>query len=292
MIRRKAVGAVLLFAGVAATAEGQTSTITLGQLPCLPQNGNGVLNATVSPEVAGTTARLYFRRMNTAVEDFYYVEMEPAGGGGYWAAFPVPTDDKADKKALKNYQYEGKTIPNTGKPWAEWWRAKELSNGRNPNNDLDEKLIQERASLGKQEKRVWMNGMDDAALQAWLERLTSEPAEYYVALVDGTGRTVARSEMRNVEVRNDCRVSLTPQQQGYAKNLVVGETQVWQAEEELFHWECTGVVTRINPQNVMREDENCRACIVAWWPAAVPAGAVALIGITDDDPIDVSPSQP
>lgn len=289
---RTAVGAVSLLVGLAAPATSQTTTIALGQLPCLPLNGNGVLNATVTPEVPGTTARLYFRRFNDTVEDFYYVEMEPAGGGGYWATFPVPTDDKPTKKELKNYQYENQKIERGGKPWAEWWKAKEGSAQRDPNDDLDRDKVRERASIGKQEKRAWMGSLDSAALQSWLDRQSVEPGEYYVALVDGTGRPVARSEMRNVEVRKDCRTTLTPQQSGYAKNLTVGESSAWQTNEELFHWECTGVVSRINPQNVLRADDHCRACVVAWWPAAVPAGAIALIGITDDDPIDVSPSRP
>jgi hypothetical protein len=295
MTRRTAFGAAFLLSAVAAAgpAAAQTSSITLGQLACLPQSGNGVLNATVSPEVAGTTARLYFRRLNTTVEDFYYVEMEPSAGGGYWAAFPVPTDDKAEKKKLENYQYEGKNIQNNGKPWAEWWRAKDGSTGRNPNGDLDNAEIQKRASIGKNEPRTWLTSMDDAALQAFLDRQTAEPAEYLVALVDGNGRVVARSEMRLVEVKKDCRVTLTPQQEGYAKNLTIGETAGWQKEEEVFHWECTGVVSRIDSANVLRADDKCRACVIAWWPpAAAAAGVIAIVGITDDDPIDVSPSQP
>ncbi|MGE0641519.1 MAG: hypothetical protein AB7G12_15815 [Thermoanaerobaculia bacterium] len=293
--RKLAAAALLVVVSAAGgtVAEAQSSTITLGPLACLPQGGNGVLNATVSPEVPGTTARLYFRRMNVTVEDFYWVEMEAAGGGGYWATFPVPTNDKADKKQLKNYSYEGQKIANNGKPWAEWWRAKEGSKGRNPNDDLKKEEIVEKASVGKNDRRDWLENMDDATLQAWLDRLTAEPAEYFVALVDGNNRVVARSEMRNVEVRNDCRVSLTPQQEGYAHNLTIGETAVWQAEDDVFHWECDGVVTRVNSTNVLRADNNCRACVIAWWPiVAAPAGAIAIVGIVQDGPIDVSPSRP
>jgi hypothetical protein len=289
-IYARAVAGAVIFLGAALAARAQT--ITLGQLACLPLEGNGALNATVSPETPGTTTRLYFRRMNDTVEDFYFVEMEPAGSGGYWATFPVPTDDKASKRELKNYQYEGKTIAKNNHPWAEWWRAKEGSSGRNPNGDLDNARIQERASLGKTQQRAWMAGMDDAALQSWLDRQTTEPAEYYVAVVDAAGKPVATSPIQSVEIKQDCRVSLTPQQQGYAKNLTVGESAAWQAEEEVFHWECDGVVSRRNNSNVLRADDRCRGCIVAWWPAAAAAGAVALIGIVEDDPIDISPSRP
>jgi hypothetical protein len=271
-------------------AQGQT--ITLGQLDCLPLDGNAVLNATVSPEVAGATTRLYFRRLNATVEDFYFVDMVPAGAGGYWATFPRPTDDKLEKKQLKNYSYEGKSITNGGRPAAEWWRAKEGSAGRNPNGDLDNQQITERAAVGKQQKRAWMSSLDDAALQSWLDRQTTEPGEYYVAVVDGAGKQLASSEMRSVEARSECRTSLTPQQQGYAKNLTIGETAAWQAQDEVFHWECEGVVTRKNPNNVLRADDNCRGCIIAWWPVAAAAGAIAAIGVIDDDPVDVSPSQP
>ena len=60
-----AVAASLMLLGSAGTVEAQT--ITLGQLACLPQDGNGVLNATVSPETPGASTRLYFRRMNDTV---------------------------------------------------------------------------------------------------------------------------------------------------------------------------------------------------------------------------------
>ena len=276
-----------------APAVGQQTSVTLGPLACLPQNGNGVLNATVSPEIPGSSTRLYFRRMNVEVEDFYYIEMEPAGGGGYWATFPVPTESKFPKQKLDNYNYEGQKIDNTGKPWAEWWRAKENSQARNPNDDLDKKLIQERASLGKAEKRVWMANLDNPTLQTWLDSLKTEAGEYFVAVVDGSGRLLGRSEMRSVEVKKDCKVSLTPQQEGFAKNLVIGETAAWQKNEEVFHWECTGITTRRDPQNVLRADEKCRACVVAlWWPPAAAGGAVAVVGVINDDPVEISRSRP
>ena len=290
---KKAIAAALLLAGSALAAGAQTSTITLGELACLPTDTNGVLNATVSPEVPGTTTRLYFRRLNTTVEDFYYVEMEPAGGGGYWGTFPIPTGDSADRQKLKNYDYEGQKVASNGHPYAEWWRSKEGSKGRNPDGNLDNSKIQERASQGKLRPRDWMKTQDDAALQAWLDRQSIEPAEYYVALVDGSGQQVASSPMKIVEIHKNCRSTLTPQQEGYAKNLTVGETAAWQAKENVFHWECTGVVTRQNYANVLRADDRCRACVVAWWwPVAAPAGAVALIGIVEDDPIVISPASP
>ena len=52
----------------------------------------------------------------------------------------------------------------------------------------------------------------------------------------------------------------------------------------------------IDPQQVLRSDQSCRACIVAWWPVGAAAGALgALVAIVDDDPGgpgEVSPSRP
>lgn len=281
-----------LLAALALPVLAQQTSVTLGPLSCLPQKSNGVLQATVSPELPGSTVRLYFRRMNVEVEDFYYVNMEPAGAGGYWATFPVPTESKFPKQKLDNYNYEGHKIDNTGKPWAEWWRAKEGSQARNPNDDLDKSLIQERATLGKGEKRVWMQNMDNPTLQSWLDNLKTEAGEYFVAVVDGSGRLLGRSEMRSVEVRKDCKANLTPQQEGFARNLTIGETATWQKGEDVFHWECTGITTRRDSLNVLRADDRCRACVIAWWPVATAGGAVAAIGVLNDDPVEISRSRP
>ena len=291
----KVFGVLALVASMATVdaAVAQQTSVTLGPLTCLPQKGNGVLNATVTPEIPGTSTRLYFRRMNVEVEDFYYIQMEPAGGGGYWATFPVPTESKFPKQELENYSYEGQKIDNTGKPWAEWWRAKENSQARNPNDDLDKDLIKERAALGKGEKRVWMQSLDNPSLQTWLDSLKTEAGEYFVAVVDSSGKLLGRSEMRSVEVKSDCKVNLTPQQEGFAKNLTIGETAAWQKNDEVFHWECTGITTRRDPLNVLRADDRCRACVIAaWWPAAAGGAAMVAIGVTNDDPVEVSRSRP
>ncbi len=60
---------------------------------CLPLEYNRALTASVSPEVAGSSVRLYFRRLNP-VGAFYYDEMFPGGGGDYWTVFPKPEDRK------------------------------------------------------------------------------------------------------------------------------------------------------------------------------------------------------
>lgn len=288
MRRTLSLGALVL-AAIAWPATAQSSKITVGELPCLPLDGNGVVTATVTPDLGSLSVRLYFRRLSVEVEDFYYVEMRPGGNGSYWSPFPDPEDQPATKKSLKNASEE---------EWAKWWKAKEASDHRDPNDDLNKQTIRERASLGKIEKRAWMTRQQDADLQRWLDRLKNEPAEYYVAVYDTSGRLLDKSEMRVVEVKKDnCPVSLTPQQEGYAQNLVVGETRDWQAGKSVFHWECDGIVTRIDPQGVMRPDDACRACVIAWWAnpkVIVPAamGTLTLVAITTDNPQPASPSAP
>ena len=273
---------------LAASAAAQT--FALGELPCLPTGENGVLTATIAPPPAAEVrVRLFFRRQNLMVEDFYFTEMVATGGGVYWGTFPQPEPSKFPPKKLRGAEDEAEA-------WAEWWRTKEASEDRDPNPDLDRAVIEERASVGKREKRDWLAAQDDAALQQFLARQSSEPAEYFVALYDPQGQRLAASPMQVVPVRDDCRVALTPQQTGLATNLTVGETARWQVGQPVFHWECTGVVTRLDRSGVLRPDEACRACVVAWWPAAAAAGALgSLVAIIDDDPRDpgeVSPSRP
>lgn len=280
-------GALAGAAAVVAQTPGEG--ITPSPLACLPLDGNGVLNAAVAPETPGSTVRMFFRRLNLEVEDFYYAEMEPAGAGQYWGVFPIPTEDKIQRKDLRQ-----RDVPPPLEPWASWWKAKEGSDHRDPNRDLDEKVIRERAPIGKREQRAWMGKMSEADFQRWLERQQYEPAEYFVAVYDAQGRRTAVSDMHVVEVKKDCRVSLTPQQEGMAKNLTVGETNTWQKGEQPFHWECTGIVTRKDPQLVLRADEACRACVIAWWPYAAGGAAAlgAIIAVNEDRPEDVSPARP
>ena len=58
---------------------------------CLPLEYNRALTASVSPEVAGSSVRLYFRRLNP-VGAFYYDEMFAGGDGNYWTVFAKPED--------------------------------------------------------------------------------------------------------------------------------------------------------------------------------------------------------
>ena len=272
-------------------------TVTVDDLECLPLEDNGVVWAEVEGNVPDTTVRLNFRRLNDIVEDLYWVEMHPAGGGRYWGIFPKSEDRVLDRHDLEEQR---KDVEEEYR-WAEWWREKQISDHRDPNDDLDKDLIRERASQGKLVPREWLAEMDDDTFQNGLEQLENEPAEYYMSVHEGvTGRELARSKTRVVEVRKNCRLDLTPEERGEAENLTVGETAQWQRGEQVFHWLCDGIVTRIGPIGIKRPDEFCRACVIVWWkrPQIVaPLIGGLLLGSDDDDKDDdedddVSPFEP
>lgn len=292
-MRLQTIAAVgILLAAGAAAGFAQDAQVRVEPIPCLPLEGNAPVFVKVEPEPAGAEVRVYFRRLSVEVEDFYYVVARPSGDGGYWAVLPDPEDRKLTKKDLRGESEHA---------WAKWWRAKENLDSRNPNGDLSDQVIRERATLGKREKRAWLDTRDDASFQRWLEQLQNEPAEIWAAAYDPHGKQLGRSELFIIEVKKEkeCPVTLTPQQDGYASNLTVGETREWQAGEQPFHWECDGLVTRIDPAGILRADESCRACVVAWWRkpgVIIPAAILTTVGIIevidDDKPRETSPSRP
>lgn len=275
-LRRRSVSLAALAAAVflAVTAlQAADLTVTADQVDCIPVHDNAVVIATVLGDRPGTTVRLYFRRLNDVVEDFYFVDMIPSDEAGkYWGALPKPERRKPDRHEIAR-QRQAKIDANA---WAEWWRVKEASDDRNPNRDLDDDKIRERASLGKLEGRDWMDQLDDAAFQEWLENLEFEPVEYFVRVDGPSGEMITETPMMIAEVRQPsrCQVELTPEQRGEAENLVVGETAGWQAGEPVFHWLCDGVVTRIGDNNIKRADESCRACVPCITQAAILTNAV------------------
>lgn len=295
--------AALAFAGA---ASAQPVTASVDQIACVPLDGErdgererqceswarAVVEAQVANAPGGSEVRLYFRRLHHEVEDFYYVPMQAAPGGRYWGVLPDPENVELRDFELAEPQTDDERRYRT----AAWWLAKGRADDRDPNDDLNASVIRERAALGRAVERDWMRAMSLADLERWLDRQEYEPAEYYVAVFDAGGRQLARTELRAAPVTRDCRVTLTPQQAGQACNLVVGETAAWQVGEEVFHWECDGIVSRIDPAGVLREDELCRGCVVAWWtrPAVlIPAATVLGVGIlVDDDDDDVSPVRP
>jgi len=126
----------------------------------------------------------------------------------------------------------------------------------------------------------------------------NEGIEYYVALVDPTGEVLAKSDMLHSPVEKDCDVELDERQRGNAENLTVGETTYEQVGEMVDGFICDGIVSRINPDGVLRGDEACRACVIAWkrrGALLLPiAGSVALGGVilTRDEPPKASPFEP
>jgi hypothetical protein len=146
--------------------------------------------------------------------------------------------------------------------------------------------------------RDWMDGRDRDWLEKWLEERDYEAAEYYVAVYDSAGERLESSPITLVEVldQEECEVTLDRRQDGWAQNLIIGETQDDQVGGPVFHWLCDGIVTRIGTDDVIRADEYCRACVVALIPLWVAGGALAaaLIAeeIIDPDRPPASPSRP
>jgi len=259
----------------AAMAGAQGPAVDVEQLACLEVGQNGVVHARVANDIPGGEVRVYFRRLHSEVEDFYWVRLESGGGGEYWGVFPKPADEKLERHDLEALDEE------VHERWARWWREKQIEDDRDPNDDLDQDVIRERAAIGRAQPRDWMALLDDTTLEDWLEELEYEPTEYFAAVYDGYGTRVAQSALRVVQVTDDCPVTLTLKEQGLAENLTVGETADWQVGERVFHWECDGVVSRVDRVGIWRGDESCRACVIAWWkrPAViVPLGAAVLGG--------------
>lgn len=284
-----------LLLATAVAAGAQPISVTVEQVPCLPIAGNGVAWAQVANNQPETEVRLYLRRFHEVVEDAYYVTMQPAGGGRFWGTFPKPEDQPLERTEL----IEQREALATDDAWAAWWRAKELSQDRDPTGGLDDALIRERASEGKSITRHWLLEMNDQDFQRWLEQQTNEPAEYFVSVHDAQGQRLSRSETRVTPVKSDCATSLTAEQAGYAENLIVGETAGWQREEQPFHWLCDGIVSRRDQTGIRRVDEVCRTCVIAWWrrpvalvPLGVGVGVVTGILIDEDDPPPASPITP
>ncbi len=58
---------------------------------CLPSEANAALSAKVEGVAGGDSVRLYFRRLHPSGA-FYYTELDPSGGDGYWTVFPKPEE--------------------------------------------------------------------------------------------------------------------------------------------------------------------------------------------------------
>lgn len=212
---RLCVAAALAALGIAAPVAAQAPVVVAEPIDCLPENDNGVFHSTVRPEVGGAEVRTYFRWDERGA--YYYVVMEAAGGGRYWATPPKPTD-------------------------------------------------------------------------------ANDRVEYYTAVVAPDGRVLSRSELVHAPVTDDCDVMLSRREAGMADNLVVGETAPEQIGETVLGFLCDGIVSRIGPDDVLRIDEICRRCIIAWGLKRNLVGAAGLVGtgilVDDTPPREASPSRP
>jgi hypothetical protein len=180
---------------LAAGARAEVPGIAVDEARCVPMEDNGLITARVQPEVGGATVRLYFRWREHGT--FYWVPMNAAGGGRYWAVLPKPEKD-------------------------------------------------------------------------------NENVERYVSVVDALAHEISRSASAIIPVQRDCKVQLDAKQKGQADNLVIGETALPQKGREVLGFLCDGIVSRVDANGILRADDACRTCVVAWWqrkailiPAAV-----------------------
>ena len=208
--------------------------VSVEQAECLPSTDHGVIVAKVRNEPPAASTRIYFRRLNKDIDDFYYVIADTRGNGKYWGTLPRPKAHKLE-------------TPGKRREIATWWIQHETSKDRN-------------------HRRNWLLALDPETLQQRLREFRHEPVEYYAALFDAAGKLLSKTDIRVTPVRDDCEVKLTAQQKGEADNLVVGETAAWQGKgaTKAFHWECSGIVTRIDPNGVRRADV-CRDRFIALW---------------------------
>lgn len=308
-LRASIVLTVLALSLALVPAAAAQTRVEAGDLECIPVKGHAVVTARVSGEPGGSVVRLYFRRLHEEVEDFYWLEMNARGGGEYWTVLPKPDDEELDVERLEDpddpdAREAGLSEEEADEfPLAAWWLSKEHTPHRDPNDELNTEIIEERASEGGEPQvRDWMRALEPADLELWLQEIhddtEQEPAEYYATVMGADGSEIARSAMKVVLVTEDCEVELDRQEAGQAQNLVVAETAEWQIGRPVFHWLCDGIVSRRDYLGVLRADEICRSCVVAWVHkpeliAPATAGLVGVIGVVvEDDPEPASPVAP
>jgi len=173
-MRLRGVVGIAVFTGGMAAAAGPPKIMPV--LPqCLPQCGNAVVSAIITPPSGWASVRVYFREKGE--KDYYYLEMRAESGGQYWVVLPKP--------------------------------------------------------LCKTKK-----------------------VEIYLTAKDASGN-VTISPVAKIDVKSDCKVTLTPEQYRYAQNLVVGETTPAQKGNRIVGFCCEGVVSRIDSTGALLNDEYC-----------------------------------
>jgi hypothetical protein len=111
--------------------------------------------------------------------------------------------------------------------------------------------------------------------------------EVQMAVRDAEGKE-SRTPIQNVPVTTSCSWSLSPEQYGFAQNLVVGETSPSQTGQVIAGFLCDGVISRIDASGNLKPDESCRrvemlkAAAASDRPRLIPliilgGGGVALI---------------
>jgi hypothetical protein len=104
-----------------------------------------------------------------------------------------------------------------------------------------------------------------AALPRPEESTTS--VEVQMAVRDAEGKET-RTPAQKLPVTTSCPLSLTPEQNGYAQNLVVGETVPSQAGQVITGFLCEGVISRIDARGNLKPDDSCRRILMAEGAAA------------------------
>lgn len=229
-------------------------TIGTDPVSCIPREANTIVNAVVEPEVKGSdSVRFYFRRVNP-VGGFYWVEMQPSGGGAYWAVIPKAEDRKQEEL------------------FDEWWDILQHRDWMKAGNRDREWLAEFFESQEYESSEYYVAVLNAAGEE--VKRSTMQLTE--------------------VKDRDDCVVGLDRHQFGLSQSLTVGETLESQQNEAVFHWLCDGIVSRVDFEDVLRPDELCRACVLAGlFPAATAAGAiVAATAVEKREPRRTSRIQP
>jgi len=86
--------------------------------------------------------------------------------------------------------------------------------------------------------------------------------EVQMAVRDAEGKE-SRTPIQRVPVTASCSLSLSPEQYGFAQNLVVGETSPSQTGQVVAGFLCDGVISRIDASGNLKPDESCRRILMA-----------------------------
>ena len=85
--------------------------------------------------------------------------------------------------------------------------------------------------------------------------------EVQMAVRDAEGKET-RAPLQKLPVTTSCSLTLTPEQNGFAQNLVVGETTLSQAGQVVAGFRCDGVISRIEANGSLKPDESCRRILM------------------------------